>query len=315
MRYCRECGAAIGDESPFCRVCGAINILSVDDAEYWSDYTNDNHTDSAFSKDEQSMYEALQTGESFLKTGDFSSACQVFEEITKEFPESHLAWWGLLRAATNDFQDTLIDQKLYEEIQKYYNIALNTCKDPSEIAKTFSDYKCRVMVAVSQTQLEIRNQIAEEENKQMELQAQLTPLYAKINDINRQIQQVEGKDKSEKWLKLKMFLRILFPVLGLIYAIIDGWPHRTIDIVLNALLLVPIGFGVGWLVGLPFGLIYNHDPFRRIEDRQKSAKIDLFRDEILHTNAKMQPILDEIEKSKTREKQLNDSINSYANIQ
>lgn len=81
----------------------------------------------------------LQNSATYLKLSNYSSAEEVYTTITKEYPEDHRGWWGLIVCKTRNFSEIVLDQT---ELNVWFRYAkqLSSPKDFEELEKQYLEY-------------------------------------------------------------------------------------------------------------------------------------------------------------------------------
>lgn len=69
--------------------------------------------------EKQTLKRMIQNSETYLKLCDIDAANEVFEKITKEYPEEYKGWWGLILCKTKNFTEVIIDQTELNTWLKY----------------------------------------------------------------------------------------------------------------------------------------------------------------------------------------------------
>lgn len=316
---CPNCGGSLQVDNskraaicPFCK-----EAYTVEDAinNYVTNYNTNVehlHADVVNINDEKSVDSRLHAADTFMSLGDYSSAYKVYDEVTKNHPYNYRGWWGLIRVKSSDFQKAALSSAEFAEIKKLYQNALSVCENPAEITKQFAAYQNKVRMSASQRREEMQNQIVEESNKQRHLQQKIDSYNERIEAINVQIAQLNGVTDKEG-ADLRGIILIVCPIIGLIISLIDG--QRVIDKILDALLLVPLGFAAGWLLGLPFKIPEKHNDKQNLKNKEnRQNEIRALQTQISQIRAEMQPFLNSMSNSKATVNTLNQSIGSLDGI-
>lgn len=316
---CPNCGGSLQVDNskragicPFCK-----EAYTVEDAinNYVTNYNTNVehlHADVVNINDEKSVDSRLHAADTFMSLGDYSSAYKVYDEVTKNHPYNYRGWWGLIRVKSSDFQKTPLSSDEFAEMKKLYQNALSVCENPTEITRQFVAYQNRVRMSASQRREELQNQIVEETNKQRQLQQKIDSFNERIGTIDTQIAQIRGITDKEG-TDYRRILLIACPIIGLIISLIDG--SRVIDKILDALLLVPLGLAVGWLVGLPFKMLEKHNDKQNLKNKENRQKeISALQTQISLIRSEMQPFVNSMSDSKAKVDTLKQFINSYEGI-
>lgn len=113
----------------------------------------------------------LQNCATYLKLSNYSSAEEVFTTVTKEYPEDHRGWWGLIVCKTRNFSDIILDQTALNVWFKYVK-QLSAPKDFEELEKQYVEYTKKVsqlaatedMKTVNSTISKYNNEIQNKKN-------------------------------------------------------------------------------------------------------------------------------------------------------
>ena len=85
----------------------------------------------------------LQNSATYLKLSNYSSAEEVYTTVTKEYPEDHRGWWGLIVCKTRNFSDIILDQTALNVWFRYVK-QLSSPKEFAELENQYVEYTKRV---------------------------------------------------------------------------------------------------------------------------------------------------------------------------
>lgn len=107
----------------------------------------------------------IKNGETYLKLDNYPSAEEVYTRITKEYPEDHRGWWGLMVCKTRNFCEVLLDQSQLNVWFRYVK-QLADPKDFADLEKKYVDYTHKVSLLAAEEDMEaVRSMIGEHQEK------------------------------------------------------------------------------------------------------------------------------------------------------
>jgi len=130
-----------------------------------------------------SLERLIQNSNTYLELGDYSSAQEVFNRITKEYPEDYRGWWGLIVCETKGFEIIKKDQT---NINKWFNNVKQLAheKDFSIHRSEFEIYARKISNVDSENEIVKFNGIIDDLNK-------------KIKEFNFNMAQIEQDKESQ----------------------------------------------------------------------------------------------------------------------
>ncbi len=171
---CESCGAMLelreDMESGFCTYCGTSYSIE---------------REHAGSGDVSVLVKA---GDTFIKIGDYRSARQKFEEVTRNYPYDYRGWWGLIKVITKNLTDTDISKaQLIETKDLFRNVCATAgSADKEKICQQYEAYDACVRKRLEALGKNARNSL-EELNKNSE---------KRRAEIDREIKALQEKYKS-----------------------------------------------------------------------------------------------------------------------
>lgn len=194
----------------------------------------------------------LQNSATYLKLSNYTSAEEVYTTVTKEYPEDHRGWWGLIVCKTRDFSDIILDQTTLNIWFRYVK-QLSSPKDFEELEKQYVEYTKRVSQLAAIEDIKTVNSTiskynSEIQNKRNCIQTLTSRIKERENTWRKQDEadrsRISSGEKelsdSERWRSRKK----------------KGLNLGGIALAVGVLLLFTGGWGVEWgiIIG-NFGLI------------------------------------------------------------
>ena len=133
----------------------------------------------------------LQNGATYLKLGNYNYAEEVYRTITKEYPEEHRGWWGLIVCKTRNFSEISLDQTTLNVWFEYVK-QLAAPKDFQELENQYVDYTKKVSkLAATEDMKAVNSKINEYTSELLSLQNGIQSLDVNIkkreDELNRQL--------------------------------------------------------------------------------------------------------------------------------
>lgn len=196
----------------------------------------------------------LQNGATYLKLSNYSAAEEVYTTVTKEYPEDHKGWWGLIVCKTKNFSKILSDLKELNILFKYVEQLANP-KDFEELKRIYIDYAKQVSLQVAREDidtvqekiLKYQNEIQNQNNLLLKSKDSKTSTYNdyQIRTKNAESILCQKKDNFEHKQHKSKFYKILSIISVLLFI-------TAIFIVIYG--FVTGGFGGGLAVSIVFGV-------------------------------------------------------------
>lgn len=149
---CKNCGGNLqidsNSQNYFCYHCGSSFAM---EETVINNITNNSttigHVENLIDDGSGKIDQKICGAEQLLAFGRYTTARELFEELTYHYAHKYRAWWGLIRAKTEDFTRTPAGRSEYEEICGLFD---NLLKFPSAPAQEryvweeqYSDYRNR----------------------------------------------------------------------------------------------------------------------------------------------------------------------------
>lgn len=95
---------------------------------------------------ESEMNHYIENAECLMEDGEYSTAFNQFRQVAENFSRDYRGWWGMARAATEEFSDTDISEDDFKRLYKHYTNALSKAPDDKkqEIEAVFAEYNAAV---------------------------------------------------------------------------------------------------------------------------------------------------------------------------
>lgn len=222
----------------------------------------------------------LQNSATYLKLSNYSSAEEVYTTVTKEYPEDHRGWWGLIVCKTRNFSDVILDQTTLNIWFKYVK-QLAAPKDFKELENQYVDYTKKVSQLAATEDMKAVNSTINKHNSEINAnKTQIQTLNARIKERENEWKHQNDSDlerirKEEKNLSDAESQRsgktkgltiggIMFAV-GVIVLFTGGW---------GILWGLIIGF-IGFLVLIINSESRDTPSFQTIDNRESSARTNI----------------------------------------
>lgn len=131
----------------------------------------------------------LQNSTTYLKLSNYNSAEEVFTTVTKEYPEDHRGWWGLIVCKTRNFSEVILDQTMLNTWFGYVK-QLAAPKDFKDLENQYVDYTKKVSQLAADEDMKIVNSTINKYN------SEISSLNNQIKSLNARITERENKWKS-----------------------------------------------------------------------------------------------------------------------
>ncbi len=131
------------------------------------------HADVIQMVDENSAENKARSGDAFLRMGDYRSARNMYEQITRQAPYDARGWWGLVRVDSKEFQDLTVSEQALAQMRASYDKARMFSHEPELIGRTWDAYEASVRAKLAAAEEERQRQLreakrAEEERRENE---------------------------------------------------------------------------------------------------------------------------------------------------
>ena len=162
--------------------------------------TNNTATSNVVYDNTQSLERLLHNAETYIRLRDYRTAFDVYQNITKLYPEDYRGWWGLIRANTEDF--TIKKDGCKNDIVKWFGYVRELADDDSYKEK-LKDYLEVMKKYDSEKWIndELHNvdEIIKKYNKNIgEQTAQIDQLYQMERSIRLKYEKEAESRKEEK---------------------------------------------------------------------------------------------------------------------
>lgn len=201
-----------------------------------------------------SLEKLLKNSATYLKLNDYSSAEEIYTTITKEYPEDHRGWWGLIVCKTRNFSHVILDQTTLNIWFKYVK-QLSSPKDFEELESQYIDYTKKISQLAATEDMKAVNSVINKYNDEINanmikietLNAQIKEkedMWKSLNELNHKTLAEEEKKISEagKRESTSMLIGVVMIMVG-IFACSSG---SGLGIVLGVI----VG-GIGFLAAIP----------------------------------------------------------------
>lgn len=198
----------------------------------------------------------VQNSETYLRLNNYSAAQEVFALITKEYPEDHRGWWGLIVCATTNFNEVIEEQDTLNTWFGYVK-QLTNAEEFAPLKSQYVTYAKKVAdVDADNEKISITNNIKkivvrirtlqerrqQAEYKQSQLIADFETQTAEDNCIISDIQKniADGEEALAEFKGGRIVSKIVL-VFGFIVLFLGGGTS-FVGIVLLGVLLILLGF-------------------------------------------------------------------------
>lgn len=149
--------------------------------------------ENAQSYETASLERLIKNGDTYLKLSNYSSAEEVYTTVTKEYPEDHRGWWGLIICKTRNFSDVILDQTSLNIWFRYVK-QLASPKDFKELENQYVDYTKKVSQLATTEDMKVVNFTINKYNSE-------------INANRKQIQTLndQSKERENEWRRQNDF--------------------------------------------------------------------------------------------------------------
>lgn len=137
-----------------------------------------------------SLERLLQNGATYLRLSNYSFAKEVYTTVTKEYPEEHRGWWGLIVCETRNFSDVMLDQTELN-VWLCYVKQLASPKEFQELENQYVDYTKKVSQLAAIEDMKAVNSIISQHN------SEIKNIENYIQTINVQIEERENEWKRQ----------------------------------------------------------------------------------------------------------------------
>lgn len=155
------------------------------------------------SNNPQSLERLVQNAETYMKLQNYESAYDVYQNITRLYPEDYRGWWGLIHSSTRDFTSKdienvknnifnqylgyvkqLASEDIYKEkLNQYINYLKNVSQSQAVMEIGFVEEVIRkYRTEIDKLNTQIANISGEEEKRRQEFQRQDEKLKSTIDD-------------------------------------------------------------------------------------------------------------------------------------
>lgn len=100
------------------------------------------HSQNAVVQNILGLERLIKNGQTYLSFGDYTAAEEIYRRITKEYPEDHRGWWGLIFSNTLGLSNTDHYPATVMWFQNIQKLALP--KDLLSLEKSYSEYRRKV---------------------------------------------------------------------------------------------------------------------------------------------------------------------------
>lgn len=139
----------------------------------------------------------LQNSATYLKLSNYTSAEEVYTTVTKEYPEDHRGWWGLIVCKTRNFSDVILDQTELNVWFRYVK-QLSSPADFSELESQYVEYTKRVsQLAATEDMKTVNLTINKNNSKIQERKNYIQTLISKIKERENAWRQQDETDRSQ----------------------------------------------------------------------------------------------------------------------
>lgn len=138
----------------------------------------------------------LQNSATYLKLSNYSSAEEVYTTVTKEYPEDHRGWWGLIVCKTRNFSDIILDQTALNVWFRYVK-QLSSPKEFAELENQYVEYTKRVsQLAATEDMKTVNSTISKYNGEIQNKKNYIQTLTARIKEREKTWRQQDDADRS-----------------------------------------------------------------------------------------------------------------------
>lgn len=140
----------------------------------------------------QSLDRLLQNGETYMKLGNYKEAIEVYNKITKLYPEDHRGWWGMMMSNSNNFIVRVDEPNFEAKMNEWFSYfrQLASSEDYEKGKQQYEKYKRRI------SQLRTGKEIEEVENIILEHQSRVDSLRRKQEALDQEMTRENVKNNQ-----------------------------------------------------------------------------------------------------------------------
>ena len=194
---CENCGAHLKVDpslkAAICEHCGAPYIVK-DAINYYKTEATIAHAevvqaDTVNIVDETASEGRLKAAEAYMNSANYAQAQAEFTRVKELTPQNHLAWWGLIRSITHEFQLDFFDETTLDELDSYADEIVRNAPD--------GEYEDKMAIWYNFLAKERKNN----EDRITELNSENRKMKIRINDLSSEIKDTSRQmaDNEEEW--------------------------------------------------------------------------------------------------------------------
>ena len=172
----------------------------------------------------------IQNGQTSLKLGNYEAATEVYTTLTRDYPEEHKGWWGLMVCKTRSF--TVVDRDV-STLNTWFGYIRKLAEpgDLSELEKTYVDYIRKVTELTAEDEVKnVNDKIEGYSVDVVRSESQITSLAKRKESSRRQFASLADENKrnisTQKSavfrFSLGMVFQIILTVIGIVAVIVGG---------------------------------------------------------------------------------------------
>ncbi len=173
----------------FCEYCGSKYIVEQALNNYNYSITNNITAENVIvtGKGNEEKERLLKNAKTYEKFGDFKEATNIYTQVTKDYPNDHRGWMGLVEIESKNYTNLELNLVTYETMAENVKRALLCATDKTikeEIKSVWIKYSDKY---ISNNEERKEGQLTQQQN----LQKELNSLHNRANQIQAQINQLE----------------------------------------------------------------------------------------------------------------------------
>ena len=200
----------------------------------------------------------LKNGETYITLKDFKTAELIFRDLCDKEPENYRVWWGRIRSATKDLDDTNSMKNHSEDFKIWMDFIrkLASSKDYKNLAKKYATYLKKVSKQSVFEEIENVKKIKEQtieraENLKIELQNLPTEKFSSEKELEELCEELESTLESAKKSRQNIKTKKLLIISGAIFFLIAFGVLFVIEVLTpwSLYIFVPIIAVIGSILG------------------------------------------------------------------
>lgn len=201
-----------------------------------------------------SLERLLQNAQTYLKLDNYSSAEETYTTITKEYPEDHRGWWGLMVCKTRNFSEILSGRDTLHLWFRYVK-QLASPEEYAKLEKEYLEYIYKLACSDAVEDIKYVNSIADKCNAEIEYTEE--KILQADEDCKRDLRDTEKKitqlQEQSKWHEKKEYTPgVVIGIVGAGIEILSIYLLCTVNAFLGILLMF-VGGGVLYCSGGKIG--------------------------------------------------------------